>query len=115
MRRSLGTAVFSGMLGVTLFGIFLTPAFFYVIQGLGETRLLEFGAIRRAGSPLLGGLSGFAVGFLLARITHLRPVWEVTISVSAAILGGFLVLGLERMTSRPFNDGSQNRASGNRR
>jgi hydrophobe/amphiphile efflux-1 (HAE1) family protein len=32
MRRSLGTAVFSGMLGVTLFGIFLTPVFFYVLQ-----------------------------------------------------------------------------------
>ena len=37
MRRSLGTAVFSGMIGVTLFGIFLTPVFFYVIQGLSET------------------------------------------------------------------------------
>jgi multidrug efflux pump subunit AcrB len=36
MRRSLGTAVFSGMLGVTLFGIFLTPAFYYVIQWFGE-------------------------------------------------------------------------------
>jgi multidrug efflux pump len=35
MRRSLGTAVFSGMLGVTLFGVFLTPVFFYVIQGFG--------------------------------------------------------------------------------
>ena len=34
MRRSLGIAVFSGMLGVTLFGIFLTPVFFSVIQGL---------------------------------------------------------------------------------
>jgi multidrug efflux pump len=32
MRRSLGLAVFSGMLGVTFFGIFLTPVFFYVIQ-----------------------------------------------------------------------------------
>jgi multidrug efflux pump len=32
MRRTLGVAVFSGMLGVTLFGIFLTPVFFYVIQ-----------------------------------------------------------------------------------
>ncbi len=31
MRRALGVAVFSGMLGVTLFGIFLTPVFFYVI------------------------------------------------------------------------------------
>ncbi len=32
MRISLGTAVFSGMLGVTFFGIFLTPVFFYVIM-----------------------------------------------------------------------------------
>jgi multidrug efflux pump subunit AcrB len=30
MRRTLGTAVFAGMLGVTIFGIFLTPVFFYV-------------------------------------------------------------------------------------
>jgi multidrug efflux pump subunit AcrB len=33
MRRTLGTAVFGGMLGVTLFGIFLTPVFFYTIEG----------------------------------------------------------------------------------
>jgi multidrug efflux pump len=32
MRRSLGVAVFFGMVGVTLFGIFLTPVFYYVIQ-----------------------------------------------------------------------------------
>lgn len=35
MRQSLGIAVFAGMLGVTLFGIFLTPVFFAVIQSLG--------------------------------------------------------------------------------
>ena len=34
MRRTLGTAVFAGMIGVTLFGIFLTPVFFYVVRGL---------------------------------------------------------------------------------
>jgi multidrug efflux pump len=38
MRRSLGTAVFSGMLGVTLFGIFLTPVFYYVIQWFGSKK-----------------------------------------------------------------------------
>ena len=38
MRRSLGLAVFSGMLGVTLFGIFLTPVFFYVIQWFGGVK-----------------------------------------------------------------------------
>src|SRR5260370_8839360 len=32
MRRSLGTAVFSGMLGVTAFGIFMPPLFFSLIQ-----------------------------------------------------------------------------------
>jgi multidrug efflux pump subunit AcrB len=38
MRRTLGTAVFGGMLGVTLFGIFLTPVFFYVIQWVTDLR-----------------------------------------------------------------------------
>ncbi len=38
MRRTLGTAVFSGMLGVTLFGIFLTPVFYSVIQGFIDRR-----------------------------------------------------------------------------
>ncbi len=41
MRRSLGTAVFSGMLGVTLFGIFLTPVFYYVIQRPGNVTHAE--------------------------------------------------------------------------
>jgi multidrug efflux pump len=48
MRRTLGTAVFSGMLGVTLFGIFLTPVFYYVIQWFGDRRLQ-----RRAASASL--------------------------------------------------------------
>jgi multidrug efflux pump len=38
MRRALGTAVFSGMLGVTLFGIFLTPVFYYVIRRLTDRK-----------------------------------------------------------------------------
>jgi len=32
LRRSLGTAVFSGMLGVTFFGLVLTPVFYVVIR-----------------------------------------------------------------------------------
>jgi multidrug efflux pump subunit AcrB len=39
MRRPLGTAMFAGMLGVTFFGISLTPVFFYVIRGFGGRRL----------------------------------------------------------------------------
>ena len=34
MRQVLGTAVFAGMIGVTFFGIFLTPVFFSVIEKL---------------------------------------------------------------------------------
>ena len=36
MRRALGTAVFGGMLGVTMFGIFLTPVFYFVIQWFND-------------------------------------------------------------------------------
>jgi len=38
MRRALGTAVFSGMLGVTFFGIFLTPVFYVVIRWITDRR-----------------------------------------------------------------------------
>jgi multidrug efflux pump len=36
MRRTLGTAVFSGMIGVTLFGVFLTPVFYSVVRWLSD-------------------------------------------------------------------------------
>jgi multidrug efflux pump len=36
MRRTLGTAVFAGMIGVTAFGVFLTPVFFFALQWLTE-------------------------------------------------------------------------------
>jgi len=36
MRVALGVAVFSGMLGVTAFGIFFTPVFYYVIRWFAE-------------------------------------------------------------------------------
>src|SRR5262249_1519432 len=100
MRRALGTAVFNGMLGVTLFGIFLTPVFFHVLQGLSETRLFASAAVRRIGSPLFGGLAGSAVGFLLARITQQRLAWEVASAVSAASAGALVVVALERLASR---------------
>lgn len=42
MRYALGVAVFAGMIGVTVFGIFLTPVFYYVIQRFSpKTRALN--------------------------------------------------------------------------
>jgi len=34
MRQVLGTTVFSGMLGVTMVGLFLTPVFYVLIRGM---------------------------------------------------------------------------------
>jgi len=36
LRQVLGTTVFAGMLGVTLFGLFLTPTFYVVLRGLSD-------------------------------------------------------------------------------
>ena len=50
MDQALGTAVFAGMIGVTFFGIFLTPVFFTVIMkffGPKPTRATEGGVERR--------------------------------------------------------------------
>ena len=38
MRYAMGIAVFAGMLGVTLFGLFLTPVFFVAIENLTARR-----------------------------------------------------------------------------
>jgi multidrug efflux pump len=75
MRRTLGTAVFAGMIGVTLFGIFLTPVFFYVIRRFAERQpstgeqheLLEFtrDALRNHGRDPRRGLSRSADGHAL--------------------------------------------------
>jgi len=36
MRQAMGVAVFAGMIGVTLFGLFLTPVFYLVLERLGQ-------------------------------------------------------------------------------
>jgi multidrug efflux pump len=54
MRRSLGLAVFSGMVGVTVFGIILTPVFFYLIDSLSESSWFASPRVRRIGWIVLG-------------------------------------------------------------
>jgi multidrug efflux pump subunit AcrB len=62
MRKVLGIAVFSGMLGVTLFGIFLTPVFFYVIEGMAEASLWSSMAMRRIRLGLRYALRALTLG-----------------------------------------------------
>ena len=50
MRHAMGVAVFAGMLGVTFFGLVLTPVFYVVLQRMVERRAA-------ADQPALDGLS----------------------------------------------------------
>jgi multidrug efflux pump len=58
MRQVLGTAVFAGMLGVTLFGIFLTPVFFVVVDRVSSWWAFATPAMLRLNEVTLGILTG---------------------------------------------------------
>src|SRR5262249_1383337 len=60
MRRTLGVAVFAGMLGVTLFGICLTPGFYYVSQWLKD----------RPAGQVLGGEADLEALVPAATVSH---------------------------------------------
>jgi hydrophobe/amphiphile efflux-1 (HAE1) family protein len=86
MRQALGTAVFSGMLGVTIFGIFFTPVFFLVIQGIGETRFFANARVQQIGSALWACAGGAIVGWQLFALGRLGS--------GGAIVAGALVAAI---------------------
>jgi multidrug efflux pump len=80
MRQALGTAVFSGMLGVTAFGIVFTPVFFFVIDAFAETHVLSHPRTHRAARIALDILrlkwffAGLAAGFRwISEVTKRKP------------------------------------------
>jgi len=58
MRQAMGVAVFAGMIGVTLFGLFLTPVFYVTLMKLGRKRKTKPAAKLEA--PLEGLIDGGA-------------------------------------------------------
>jgi len=50
MRRAMGVAVFGGMIGVTAFGLFLTPVFYVLLRAVTGNR-----ALKHHGSVAAGG------------------------------------------------------------
>src|SRR6516225_9448189 len=56
MRQAMGIAVFSGMIGVTLFGLFLTPVFYVTLMKLGRRK--KPAPIPAAQPPLSGLIEG---------------------------------------------------------
>ena len=101
MRRSLGIAVFSGMLGVTLFGIFLTPVFFFVITRVGENQLFASPGFQRASSAFMGALLGAAIGYLLALLNLVLLPWGPVIG---AFVGVLLILSITEIKRRLIPD-----------
>jgi multidrug efflux pump len=72
MRHSLGTAVFSGMIGVTVFGIFLTPVFYFTIMHYLGRRPAALATAAAAPSP--DGEGKLLVGSSPApQETHVEP------------------------------------------
>jgi multidrug efflux pump len=57
MRQTLGTAVFAGMLGVTIFGVFLTPVFYFTIDWLSGTKVVASVSGQVLSTILLDGLT----------------------------------------------------------
>jgi hypothetical protein len=51
MRQALGTAVFFGMVGVTFFGLVLTPVFYVAIRWLSRVVRLRRRPKKGAGRP----------------------------------------------------------------
>ena len=60
MRHAMGVAVFSGMLGVTFFGLMLTPVFYVVVRGLVHKRAQASASRPSDYPPLLGHAGSFA-------------------------------------------------------
>jgi len=65
MRAAMGVAVFAGMIGVTAFGLFLTPVFYVLLRGLTGNRALKLHGAEPhleafAGADALHGASGDA-------------------------------------------------------
>ena len=53
MRKALGVTVFSGMLGVTAFGVLLTPVFFFVIDAMSGSPQVSQSRLSRWGAGVL--------------------------------------------------------------
>jgi multidrug efflux pump subunit AcrB len=53
MRKALGLAVFSGMIGVTIFGIFLTPVFFVLVDCAASGGMFRSKRLRRASNSVM--------------------------------------------------------------
>jgi multidrug efflux pump len=82
MRRALGVAVLGGMAGVTVFGIFLTPVFFAVVDRLTAGPVFKNRYVRAVSDAVLWTLS----------FRFVRPLVRTTTAAAG--------MGLKKLTGR---------------
>jgi multidrug efflux pump len=74
MRQALGIAVLGGMIGVTVFGVFLTPVFFALVDRFTQTRLFTHPWVRAVGKAAIGVIA----------LKFVRPLAATVASKAAA-------------------------------
>jgi multidrug efflux pump len=80
MRQAMGVAVFAGMIGVTLFGLFLTPVFYLTLMRRVSRKPSVVSKHETAGPTLgaAGAVTGILLmGLLLAPISAHAGKWKV--------------------------------------
>ncbi len=77
MRQAMGVAVFAGMIGVTLFGLFLTPVFYVSLMKLGGKKNPVTHESQRPtlGSAGAGAAAGLAAIVLLLALPSAQAGW----------------------------------------
>jgi multidrug efflux pump len=112
MRKTLGTAVFSGMLGVTLFGIFLTPVFFFTVNWASESRVFASRWMQTSGRFLLDmvTLGLLRIGRIFSRRSR-EPVQSRALPSPAATDNQKSSPGTAVVESMPLQTGDGHRKS----
>lgn len=75
MRQAMGIAVFSGMIGVTLFGLFLTPVFYTVLMKLGIKHKPAPKPEHKGSSLGSAGAATAVIALLLFTTTSAKAGW----------------------------------------
>jgi len=87
-----------------VFGIFLTPVFFYVIESLGQTSLLANPRVRQIGSIFWCLLAGLIVALLFHELGWIGWPRVAVFTIGIAVLAWALV---NRLLIRPHGSNSK--------
>lgn len=83
------------MLGVTLFGVFLTPVFFYVIEGLGGLSLLRHVSVQWVAGVAMSAVLGVIAALFAREVGFPAEHWVALVGFVAGLAVTALVQGAQ--------------------